>query len=166
VTGSFYPWIVLLHIVGAFLFALSHGVALWMVYQLPREKERSRIAALLDLSQASIGTMYGGFLLLLIGGIWAGIAGNWFSRGWIWAALAVLVVIVVVMYAVAAPYFRNLRIAVGAGSQYGRKGEKLPDPLPDADVIAIAARSPVAILSAAGFGGLVVILWLMVVKPF
>jgi MFS family permease len=163
---NFYPWIVLVHIVGAFLFALSHGVALWMVYQLPREKERSRIAALLDLSQASIGTMYGGFVLLLVGGIWAGIVGNWFSRGWIWAALGVLVAIVVVMYVVAAPYFRNLRIAVGAGSQYARKGETLPQPLPDADVIAIAARSPVAILSAAGFGGLVVILWLMVVKPF
>ncbi|HKG57796.1 MAG TPA: hypothetical protein VKA85_11160 [Candidatus Limnocylindrales bacterium] len=163
---NFYPWIVLIHILGAFLFALSHGVALWMVYQLPREKERSRIAALVDLSQASIGTMYAGLLLLLIGGIWAGIAGNWFSRGWIWAAIGVLVAIVVLMYAVAAPYFRNLRIAVGAGAPYARKGQAMPEPLPDADVIALAARSPVGILSAAGFGGLVVILWLMVVKPF
>jgi hypothetical protein len=163
---NFYPWIVLIHIVGAFLFALSHGVALWMVYQLPREKERSRIAALVDLSGASIATMYTGLLLLLIGGIWAGIVGNWFSRGWIWAAIAVLVAVVVVMYAVAAPYFRKLRIAVGAAGPYARKGQAQPDPLPDADVVALAGQSPVAILSAAGFGGLVIILWLMVVKPF
>ena len=41
-----------------------------------------------------------------------------------------------------------------------------PVPLPDAEIGAIAARTPVALLSAIGFGGLLIILWLMVVKPF
>jgi hypothetical protein len=33
-------------------------------------------------------------------------------------------------------------------------------------IAAIASQGPVAILSAVGVGGLLIILWLMVVKPF
>jgi hypothetical protein len=161
-----YPWIVLLHIVGAFIFVASHGVAIWMVMLLPRQRDRTRMAALLDLSSASLGGLYVGLLLLLVGGIWAGIAGNWFGRLWIWVALGVFIVVAVAMYAVATPYFRTLRGAVGVRSQYGPKDAPDPVPLPDAELQALAARSPVAVLLAAGVGGLVIILWLMVVKPF
>jgi hypothetical protein len=31
---AFYPWIVLLHISGAFLFAISHGSGVWVAIQL------------------------------------------------------------------------------------------------------------------------------------
>ena len=102
-----YPWIVLLHVVGAFVFVLSHGVSAWMALLIRRERDRARISALLDLSTASIGGTYVGLLLLLIGGIWAGIYGGHFGRGWIWAAIGLLVVVIVVMYAVATPYFRS-----------------------------------------------------------
>ena len=161
-----YPWVVLLHIVGAFVFVASHGVAIWMAIQISHERDRSRIAALLDLSAASLGGLYTGLLLLLIGGIWGGIIGGWFGRLWIWLALGLVIAISVVMYAVATPYFRTLRAAVGIKSQYGPKDAPDPVALPDADVVALAARSPVAVLSAVGVGGLLIILWLMVVKPF
>jgi hypothetical protein len=162
-----YPWVVLLHVIGAFVFVASHGVAIWMAIQIRQERDRVRMAALLDLSSASIGGLYVGLLLVLIGGIWAGIAGEWFFHfAWIWVALVVFVAIAVVMYAVATPYFRTLRAAVGIPSQYGPKDAPPPVPLPDEEVAALAARSPVAVLSAVGVGGLLVILWLMVVKPF
>jgi hypothetical protein len=161
-----YPWVVLLHIVGAFVFVASHGVAIWMAIQISRERDRIRMAALLDLSAASLGGLYVGLLLLLIGGIWGGILGGWFGRLWIWLALGLVIAISVAMYAVATPYFRSLRAAVGIKSQYGPKDAPEPVPLPDAEVIALAARSPVAVLSAVGVGGLVIILWLMVIKPF
>src|SRR5689334_22622936 len=106
-----YSWIVLLHIVGAFVFALSHGASAWMALLIRRERDRARIAALLEVSQASIGGVYVGLLLLLIGGVWAGIAGDHFGRGWIWAALIVLVVIIAAMYSIATPYFGRLREA-------------------------------------------------------
>ena len=48
-----YQWIVLLHIVGAFLFALSHGAGVWVAVQIRRERDPRRIAALVDLSGAS-----------------------------------------------------------------------------------------------------------------
>ena len=161
-----YPWVVLLHIVGAFLFAVSHGVAIWMVIQLPRERDRSRIAALLDLSSASLGGLYLGLVLLLVGGIWAGLIGDWFAKVWIWLALVLVIGISVVMYLAATPYFRELRAAVGVRSQYGPKDAPDLVPQSDAEVAAIAARSPQAVLTVAGVGGLVVILWLMVIKPF
>ncbi|MBA2720289.1 MAG: hypothetical protein H0U52_13775 [Chloroflexi bacterium] len=159
-----YQWIVLLHVVGAFVFVLSHGASAWMAMLLRRERDRARISALLELSTASIGGTYIGLLLLLIGGIWAGIYANHFSRGWIWAAVAVLVLVIVVMYAVATPYFLRLRAAVGMGAR-----GKLPDPglvAADDELAALAARAPVAILLGVGLGGLLLILWLMVLKPF
>jgi hypothetical protein len=161
-----YPWVVLLHIVGAFVFVASHGVAIWMAIQISRETDRTRMSALLDLSAASLGGLYTGLLLLLIGGIWGGILGGWFGKLWIWLALGLVIAISVVMYAVATPYFRTLRAAVGIKSQYGPKDAPEPVPLPDADVASLAARSPVAVLSAVGVGGLLIILWLMVIKPF
>jgi hypothetical protein len=160
-----YPWIVLLHVVGAFVFVLSHGASAWVAMLLRGQRDRSRIAALLDVSQASLGGTYVGLLLLLIGGIWAGIYGGHFSRGWIWAAIAILVVIIGGMYAIATPYFGRLRAALGL--QSGRGGSTEPvTPASDAEVAELVARAPVAPLLALGSGGLVLILWLMVVKPF
>jgi hypothetical protein len=161
-----YPWVVLLHIVGAFIFAISHGVAVWMAIQLPRERDRNRIAALLELSSASIGGLYLGLVLLLIGGIWAGIIGGWFARLWIWVALVLLIAITVVMYVVATPYFKALREAVGILPQGAPKDAPGQPQRSDAEIAAMAARSPQAILTSVGVAGLVIILWLMVLKPF
>ena len=161
-----YQWIVLLHIAGAFVFVLSHGVAVFVAYSLPKQRDSGRIVALLDLSGTSLNGAYLGLLLLLIGGIWAGIFQDWFKFTWIWAALVVLVLITVVMYAVATPYFKRLRIAVGQRVMGYPKDAPDPTPLPEAEILAIAAQSPFPVLGAVGFGGLLIILWLMVLKPF
>lgn len=161
-----YPWIVLLHIAGAFMFAMSHGVAMWMLSELPKQRDPRRISALLDISGASLNGVYVGLLLLLVGGIWAGIDRGWFRFGWIWAAIVVLVAIVLAMSVIATPFFKRLRLATGQRVMGYPKDAPDPTPLPDAEILVIAARTPVAILSAVGFGGLLVILWLMVLKPF
>jgi hypothetical protein len=160
-----YQWIVLLHIAGAFIFVLSHGVAVYMTYELPKQRDTRRIMALLDLSSASLNGVYLGLLLLLVGGIWAGIDGQHFGRLWIWAALVVLVAIIVVMYAVATPYFKRLRTALGQRVMGMPKDAPDPTPLGEAEILAIAAQAPVVVLSAVGAGGLLIILWLMVLKP-
>lgn len=159
-----YPWIVLLHVVGAFVFVLSHGASVWMALLIRRERDRARISALLDLSSASIGGTYVGLLLLLIGGIWAGIYGGHFGRAWIWAAIGLLVVVIVVMYAVATPYFIRLRAAVGTGAR-GTPADPAQTASDD-ELGALAAKAPVVSLLTVGTVGLVLILWLMVIKPF
>jgi hypothetical protein len=161
-----YGWIVLLHIVGAFLFVVAHGASVWAVNAIRREGQPARIAALTDLSGMSLTAAYIGLLLLLVGGIWAGISGNWFGSGWIWAALGVFIVVAVAMYAIATPYFKRLRLALGQRTMGMPKDAPAPVPASDAEIAAIAASAPAMLLNAVGFLGLVVILWLMVVKPF
>lgn len=161
-----YQWIVLLHIVGAFLFVISHGASGWVVNVIRRERDVPRIAALVDLSSTSLVLAYIGLLLLLIGGIWAGIYSNWFKFGWIWAALVVFVAVAVGMYLVATPFFKRLRLALGQRVQGMAKDAPDPVRASDEEIVAIAAAAPANVLNVIGFGGLLIILWLMVLKPF
>jgi len=161
-----YPWIVLLHVAGAFIFVIAHGASIWAVNRIRRETEPGRIAALADLSGSSLTLAYVGLLLLLVGGIWAGIYAGFFGSGWIWAALGAFIVIAVAMYAIATPYFKRLRLALGQRVMGLAKDAPDPVPAPDGEIVAIAASAPAMALNVIGFVGLLVILWLMVVKPF
>ena len=164
---DYYLWIVLLHVVGAFVFVLSHGASVWVVNAIARERDVPRIGALADLSAFSLGGAYIGLLLLLIGGIWAGIYASFFSRSaWIWVALVVFITVAVGMYIVATPFFKRLRLALGQRVQGMAKDAPDPVAAPDAEILALAGSAPAMALNAIGGIGLVVILWLMVVKPF
>ncbi len=161
-----YPWLVFTHIAGAFVFVLSHGVSAWASLQVDNEHEPARIRALLELMSTSVAGTYVGFLLLLVGGIWAGMVGGYFNRGWIWAALGLLIVITFAMYLLGTRYYGTLRAAVGLRSQQTRKDAPAPVAVGQAELDAILARSPSRALAAIGYGGLGLILFLMVLKPF
>ena len=158
-----YPWLVWLHVFGAFLFAFGHGTSAVVAFKVRGERERSRIAALLEVSQLSQGAMYVGLILLLAGGIAAGIVGQWFGQVWLWAAIAVLVLVLILMFSIASPYYGQLRGALGQVA-YQRKGAP-PRSLSDAEIVALlGSRRPEA-LTVIGTIGLASILWLMVFKP-
>jgi hypothetical protein len=159
-----YAYIVLLHVIGAFVFALAHGVSVAVGLRLRGVRSREQVAALLDLSGMAIGGLYVGLLLLLVGGVWAGFAGDHWGRLWIWAAIAILVVVIVAMYAIATPFYGRMRAAAGVltdPKQIARYGEIAPDELDR-----MGASSRPVWLAVIGGIGLLVILWLMVVKPF
>jgi hypothetical protein len=159
-----YAWIVLLHIVGAFIFVMAHGASVVIALRLRAVTDRSQQAALLEVSGFSIGAMYIGLLLLLVGGVWAGFVGNHWGRGWIWAALAVLVVVIAVMYAVATPFYGRMRAAAGVPG--GATPDRFKPPATAADLSTLATSQRPFWLAAVGGVGLLVILWLMVMKPF
>jgi hypothetical protein len=120
--------------------------------------------ALLGLSQLSVAGLYVGLLLLLVGGVWAGFVGDHWGSGWIWTALAILVVIMAAMYAIATPFYARMRVAAGVDTDPARV--ERAGPIGEGDLATMAAsRRPIA-LAAIGGIGLAVILWLMVVKPF
>jgi hypothetical protein len=161
---QFYPWVVLVHVLAAFLFILAHGASAIVSYRVRTERDPNRIAALLDLSASTLGLMYGTLTLLVLAGIAAGIMGDWFSKGWIWAAIGVLLVITVLMYVVATRYYVSVRRALGQVRPGSR--DPAPEPLPTDQLLALLdSRRPDAI-AAIGVIGLAVLLWLMVVKPF
>lgn len=160
---TLYPWLVWVHIVGVLLFAFGHGTSAVVSFKVRGERDRARVAALLDVSQVSTAVMYAGLLVLLAGGIAAGIVGQWFGQLWIWAAIVILVVTTFVMYAVASAYYGQLHGALGQQA-YRRKGAP-PEPASDAELTAILrSRRPEA-LAAIGGVGLAILTWLMVFKP-
>jgi len=159
-----YAWWVYLHIVGAFAFVFGHGASGLAAFRIRATRDPAQIRTLLDLSSMALGLTYVGLLLLLIGGIAAAIAGDHFSRGWTWAALGLLVLIIVAMYAMATPFYGQLRVAAGVRA----KDPKVdPNPVvsqPDIDALAGSSR-PLVLLVIGGIG-ILLILWLMVLKPF
>ena len=161
-----YQWVVLVHVLGAFAFALAHGVSAAVALRLRSERELPRVQALLDLSQVATGGMYVSIAVLLVAGIAATfIAGLW-GKGWVWAALVVLVVLFAAMYARATPHFAELRRAAGQGYFLMGKGAQ-PAERPDAAKLAtLTASSRPTEIAIIGYVGLVLILWLMVMKPF
>jgi uncharacterized membrane protein len=159
-----YGWWVFLHILGAFAFAFGHGASGLAAFRIRATRDPAQVRMLLDLSSMALGVTYVGLLLLLIGGIAAGLAGDHFSSGWIWAAIVILVLIIVAMYAMATPFYGQMRVAAGAKAKDAKVD---PNPVVDqAALDATAGSNRPAVLLAIGTIGFVLILWLMVIKPF
>ena len=154
-----YAWLVFLHIAGAFGFLLFHGASVMVLLRLRRERDRERIRTLLDLSSASMIGFYVSIVVLLVGGIGAGFVGQWWGRLWIWASLGLFIAIAVLMYPLGRVAFRRIRQAIAMRPSGA--------PMASDEEIDELLRSPrLVLLAAIGSGGILVILWLMVFKPF
>lgn len=160
-----YALVVYLHVLGAFAFVAAHGVSMVAAFKLRGERDRSRQAALLELSGIGVGVSYVGLLVLLAAGILAGFMGDHWGRGWIWASLGTLIAVAVVMYVVATPFYGRMRAAAGV-SGMGQSADRFKPPATDADLDALAASVRPMLLAAVGGIGLAVIVWLMLAKPF
>ena len=163
---DWYPWIVFVHVAAAFLFIMGHGASMWSSDQIRRERDIERIRVLLEMSSRSLSMVYGSLILLLIAGIAAGIIGNHFSRGWIWASIAILVTIMVLMYALASRFYARIREAVGIRSMTTPKDAPDPTPLPADQIAALVDNRRPDVIGMVGLIGLLLILYLMVIKPF
>jgi len=154
-----YRWWVFLHIIGVAGFLLAHGVSMYVLFQVRAVNlDRGKILGLVTLSGATTMPMYVSLLLLLVGGIAAGVSGQWFSFWWIWLSLVVLVLTTAGMYAVAKPYFERLKAAC----------EVRPSGVPrvsDEELRQILNGPATGAISAIGGIGLLIILYLMVFKP-
>jgi len=159
-------WIVFLHVFGAFLFVAGHGISMFAAYRVRAETDRARIGALLDLSAGSLIAASIGLLLLLIGGIIAGIVAGSFGRWWIWISLGLFIVITGVMTPVGSGYMNRIRAAIGQRTRNLKPSDPDPVPVSDAELATIqASRAPETLLLVGG-GGFVVILFLMMFRPF
>jgi cytochrome bd-type quinol oxidase subunit 2 len=154
-----YNWWKLLHVLGVLGFVMFHGVSVWVALRLRKERDRARIAELLQFSGSSVLGMYVSLGLLLLFGVIAGFAGKWWGHWWIWLALLILVGMVGEMSAVARPYYQRVKEAVEVrpSGVPRRSDEELDEIL----------RSRLALFNALlGFTALAVLAWLMVLKPF
>jgi hypothetical protein len=157
--ASLYPWFVLAHLVGLVLFAICHGASAFMAFRLRAERDPAVVDALLRVGQLSVGPMYIGLVLLGVGGLGAAASANLWGQPWLLASIAVFVVVLVVMWSVGSPYYMGLRKALEARGPDGR-----PAIDPSALATMLDTRRP-DVLTAVGTIGLVVLVWLMVIKP-
>ena len=149
-----YSWLVFVHLVGLVVFAIAHGASAFVAFRVRGEREPALIAALLGLSQIAVGGLYVGLVLLGIGGLGAAWQGGLLTAPWVVWSYVALAIVLVVMWAVASPYYGNLRklAADPAAGSDGRLAQ------------ALDSRRPEALLVVGG-AGLLVLVWLMVLKP-
>jgi uncharacterized membrane protein len=145
--------VVLLHVLGALAFLLSHAVSMYVSFRVRGESDRARVAQLLQLSGRSLVFMYAGLGVLLLAGIIAAFLGDYWGTGWLWASIGILVVVLGVMFSVASPFYNRMRAAATGGEA-------------TADLGQVSTTTRPFILATVGGIGFVAIVWLMIAKPF
>ncbi len=163
-----YPWMVYLHVLATLTFLFAHGVTSIVAWRLRSRPDAATARAWLGLYAAGgyVALFYGSLLVLLISGIAAGFMGDWWGRGWIWLSLVLLIGIMVGMYLIGTRRYGRLRQALGMPWFDGRREHPAAEPAPIEEIHALLAASPALALTVIGFGGIAVILWLMMFKPF
>jgi hypothetical protein len=150
---------VLVHLVGVMGFLITHGVSMWALFAVRAvENDRDSILGWCETSKRATTPMYISLVLLLLGGVAAGIDGSLFADWWLLGSLVLLLVLTALMSMVAGPHMKRLR----EGCTRWADGTYT---LSDDDLRATLDGPATMIIAASGSIGLLVILYLMVFKP-
>lgn len=156
-----------LHFIGIFLFLLAHRVSVGVSFKLRGERDRGRIAALLELSASTYPAMAVGFLLILGSAAAMAFLAQWWRFAWFWAALILFFALAGVMTPLATVKYGQVRAALGLKLPMGAKPKKGAEEkdLVDEEIAKIISSVNPWLLSAVGFGGVAALALLMMVKP-
>jgi hypothetical protein len=151
-----YQLLVLLHVLGAFLFVGAHAVSVYVAFQLPQETDAKRAEGLLMLSAQSLDGMHAGLAFLFATGIATAFAGSWWGAPWLWLSLDMLLAITAYMYrAASSPGYTPARHAlIDEGGPGWTDATR-----------ALVDRGRALRLMVTGMAALVAIIALMVLKP-
>lgn len=158
-----YPWLIYLHVFAVLCFLLAHGVEAAVMLQLRRAAEPEKVFAMFEaLSGLTLIRVLLGIVVAT--GLLAGVLGGSWNRAWFWLAIAVLLLITLAMRRWGAGYYTMVEDAATAVL-----AERQTDPTAtgatERFVAARASWEPIG-MTVIGVGGLAVILWLMIFKPF
>ena len=164
---NLYPVVVFTHVASILLFFIAHGVSMAVAFRIKRETDPARVRALLELSSWTVGwPMSVPIVVGFFTGIAAGIMGGWFGQLWIWVSLVLFIAVTLAMTPLAAMRLGPIRTAAGVPPKV-KKGEPwlegTVDPAEMSRLITAWQPWPIAVL---GLGTFLVILWLMLYKPF
>jgi hypothetical protein len=159
---QFYPWVVIGHVIFVIIAFGAHGVSAFAMFRIKRETDRTRLTALLELSESTIGVFGIALLIALVLGIVAAVIGDFFGKLWPWASIVVLVVAAGIMTPFAQIPMGRVRIALGMPV----RGRPAVPPASDADLAAARAALRPELVATLGVAAIGVLVWLMVAKPF
>jgi len=148
-----YAWLVLLHVTSAVGFVLAHGASPAPGDVPGFDPFAGRALDAVDPGDVPVP------VLVLLTGIAVGFAGQWWRFKWIWTAIIVLVITTILMNLMGQQY-NPLR---GEARERRHRGPVAETP----DVVRkVAAGTQPGPISAVGVVAFVVLLWLMILKPF
>jgi hypothetical protein len=157
--------LIFLHVAFVLLVVLVHGASAVIAFQLRNERDPVRVGALLDASRLATSSwlLIVGLAGFVLTGVWLGFIGGLWGRWWLWLSIAVLVVVIGGMTPMGSLKLRRARVALGLRTGRGDEESAAADP-------ALAQQelqswNPVPIAALGGIG-LLVVLYLMIVKPF
>ena len=163
---AFVPWLIFLHTLSAITFFLAHGTSMAMAFQIRKETDFSRIRALLDLSFSTIIVAFSAFLVMGLTGLIMPFILKIWNKGWIWASIVLMVIVFLQMVFMNEKRYKHLRRMVGL--PYMIRGDRFPAEAPasQAEVEAYIKKLQVTDLVVVGYVIPMIVLWLMVFKPF
>jgi hypothetical protein len=161
-----YPWVVIGHVFLVIVSFGAHGTSAFAMFRARRETDRQRLAAVLDLSEASLGIAGVGLLLAIALGIVAAAMGGYFGRLWPWASIGAVIVVFGVMTPLGANPMRDVRRVLGLRSRGDKPGDAPRSPGSDAELQQAQARLRPEVLGTVGVVALAILVWLMEAKPF
>ena len=158
-----YEWLILLHVAAVLAFMLAHGVHISAMWRMRAEPDPVVSSTLLNVVPSAVVLRI--LLAVIVGtGVLAGFMGSWWTRGWIWTSLAVLVVIWVAMWRYAGAYYGLVEDAAARAIE--ARGSDATDATAQREFDAARRGWQTMAMTVVGFGGVAVILWLMMFKPF
>ena len=153
-----YGWWKFIHLVGVVGFVAAHGTSMAATVLVRRIRDPEQVSGILQLSAATVSAFYFSTLVLLVGGIGAGVEGHWFDQGWIWLSLGLLVGVAILMFPMARAHFRRIRMVLElmeTGTTVSRD-----------DFFRVLNSGNPVLTAGTGFVVILFIVYLMVLKPF
>jgi hypothetical protein len=112
-----YSWVVTSHVFLVVVAFGAHGAAALAMFEVRRETDRARLAAILDLSIRSFSVAIWALLGAILLGVVAMVMGNYMGRLWAWVSIAVLVAVMLLMAPLAGGPMNRVRRALGLRSE-------------------------------------------------
>jgi len=158
-----YEWLIFLHVAAVLAFMFAHGAHITAMWRMRAEADPAVSLTLLN----AVGSVWPLriWLAVIVGtGVLAGFMGSLWTPGWLWTSLAVLVVIWVAMWRYAGAYYGLVEDAAARAIE--ARASDPTDATAQREFDAARGGWQTIAMTVVGFGGVAVILWLMMFKPF
>jgi len=160
-----HDWLVFLHVSSVAGFLLAHGASAAMGFRVRSGASTETVRSLTDLSSRSSPVMYAFLVLVVITGVLLGFNGSYWGRAWIWVAIVVLVVTIGLMNVLGTRY-NAIRVAVGLPGRFNQRAAPQPPTASADQVTRDVTQAPRDLITAIGVVALLLLFWLMILKPF
>jgi hypothetical protein len=159
-------WLVFIHVLSAITFFLAHGASAAMVFKVRSETDLARLRAMLDLSISTFKLYALSFLIMGLTGLTMPFLIHIWSKVWIWLSIILILFVAVWMGLVNEKQIKQLRRLVGLPYMQGNREYPAESPASPQEVSALLKKINPYQWALVGYGVPVLVLWLMIFKPF